>query len=152
MGDRVDLDRLYKRNAPVPFGGKVERAIQFNRFCGSLYRDLRLSYPEATWDQSLAADVQGLVLRARNALELPPWTFLTGGEEPHAFWSESNCVLESCAAVRTAQRGAHHCPTSSRGISAERQNTLSPRFRTSHRVSSACSIARSIDAEPAPSG
>lgn len=105
MGNGVDLDRLYQRNVPIPAGGKVDRAIQLVRFCGSLYRDLRLSCPEATWNESLAMEVQGVVLRARSVLDLPPWAFLSGGEEPHAFWSESSCVLESCAAARTAQRG-----------------------------------------------
>ncbi len=42
----IDLDRLYQQNAPVSAGGKVERAIQLIRFCGSLYRDLRASYPD----------------------------------------------------------------------------------------------------------
>jgi hypothetical protein len=105
MESAVDLDRLYLRNAPVPVGGKVDRAIQLIRFCGSLYRDLRLSYPASTWDQSLAMAVQRLVLQARDALDLPPYAFLSGDEDPRAPWVYTGCVLESCAAARTAQLG-----------------------------------------------
>jgi hypothetical protein len=101
----TDLDRLYQRNAPVSAGGKVERAIQLVSFCGSLYRDLRVSYPNVTWDRPLAMGVQGLVMRARDALDLESYAFVSGDQEPHAFWSESSCVLQSCAAARSAQRG-----------------------------------------------
>lgn len=73
---KAKLDQLYQRNVPVPAGGKVDRAIQLIRFCGDLYRDLRLSYPEAAWNRRLATQVQTLVLRARDALDLPPFTFL----------------------------------------------------------------------------
>jgi hypothetical protein len=105
MKQTIDLDRLYQRNAPVPAGGKVDRAIQLIRFCGSLYRDLRLSYPAAGWDQSLAMDLQSLVLRARETLDLPPFAFQSGDEDPRAFWTYNDTFLESCAAARTAQLG-----------------------------------------------
>ncbi len=49
--------------------------------------------------------MQGLVLRARDALDLGSYAFVSGDQEPHAFWSESSCVLQSCAAARSAQRG-----------------------------------------------
>lgn len=103
--NKAELERLYQRNVPVPAGGKVDRAVQLIRFCGDLYRDVRLSYPEAVWDQSLATKVQALVLRARDALDLPIWAFRSGDEIPYGFWGESECVLQSCAAARSAQLG-----------------------------------------------
>lgn len=97
MIEVADLDRLYQRNAPVAAGGKVERAIQLIRFCGSLYRDLRVSYPDVTWDRQLALEVQGLVLRARDALDLGSFAFLSGDQEPHAFGRNR---AASCSPVR----------------------------------------------------
>jgi hypothetical protein len=102
---KAKLDQLYPRNVPVPAGGKVDRAIQLIRFCGDLYRDLRLSYPEAAWNRRLATQVQTLVLRARDALDLPPFTFWSGDEGPHDYWNLSYPLLQSCAAARSAQRG-----------------------------------------------
>ncbi len=105
MGADVDLERLYRRNAPVPAGRKVDRAVQLIRFCGSVYRDLRRSYPTAKWDQSLAIEVQRVVIRARDSLDLPRFAFLSGDEDPRAPWMYANCVLESRAAARAAQLG-----------------------------------------------
>lgn len=105
MGNDVDLERLYRRNAPVPAGGKVDRAVQLIRFAGTLYRDLRLSYPAAEWDESLALAVQQLVLRARGSLDLPAFAFLSGDDDPWAPWGYSHSLLQCRAAARVAQLG-----------------------------------------------